>query len=218
MNMSQGQKKLKVTFPSGNSYCYKYPVDTMVAVLNEIGVDRFPDITLESGGRRIITQEVHPDDDKYKKQICDDWWYINKLSNIDYKVYQITEISRCLSLDLTIESGEGLEVTNKAEGKWTKSKKQKLIVIFKEDGTCIDYESYRDVYLACIYKIGANKIARRSFDWKGHPLVTTTNITGKRVQIDTSKWIIMPNTTGDAVKLLTLIALYLDIQLEIKTI
>ena len=216
--MSQGQKKLKVTFPNGNSYCYKYPVDTIVAALNEIGADRFPDITLESSGRRIITQEVHPDDDKYKKHICGDWWYINKLSNTDYKVYQIAEINRCLSLDLMIESGEGLEVTNKANGKHTKSKKQELMVTFKGDGTCIDYESYKDVYRDCVYKLGVNKIARCNLEWKGQPLVTTTDTTGKRTKIDSFKWIVMPNTTKDAVAILKLLASFLKIELEIQTI
>ena len=38
---------LRVTFPNGKVICYKNATSTMIAVLNEIGEEKFPSIKLE---------------------------------------------------------------------------------------------------------------------------------------------------------------------------
>lgn len=56
---------IKVTFLDGTEYCYKSPVNTVLAVLRKIGEEKFPSISLMRGKNRIVSQSYSPEIKKY---------------------------------------------------------------------------------------------------------------------------------------------------------
>lgn len=66
---------IKVTFPDGTEYCYKSPVNTVLAVLRKIGVERFPAITLMRGKNRVVSQLNNSEIKQYVREIIPGWYH-----------------------------------------------------------------------------------------------------------------------------------------------
>ena len=60
---------IKVTFLDGTEYCYKSPVNTVLAVLRKIGEEKFPDISLMRGKNRVVSQSYCKKKKKYIREI-----------------------------------------------------------------------------------------------------------------------------------------------------
>lgn len=210
------RKLLKVTFPNGKSFCYANVTSTMIEVLKEIGVDRFPEITLEMCKLRLVSQEVYPRFKSYMKPICNGW-YLNSQSNTDTKYLQLRAISEALNLDLTLEvSSEFEPMVNPNKEKTTRTK-DKLLVKFP-DGEYVANDSSLDTFLECIWKIGVSDVARRGIEWCGRQLITPYKENNRQVQVDTNRWINVPTTTKERARLLRIIALHVRLNLEIAII
>lgn len=210
------KKLIRVTFPSGKVICYKSTTDTMVAVLQELGGGVISKIKLELCHLPLVSKEIYPKYRKWMKPICDGW-YINTQSNSDSKFLQLKAINDQLSLNLNIKLGddfEAEEVPNKE--KRTKSK-DKLLVKFP-DGQYFANSSTLDTFLEVVWEIGVDNIRRKELSWGGNPLVTTSKMFNNQVQVDSQRWIIVPNTTKDKVKLLRVIGAMLHINMEITSI
>ncbi len=210
------KKLLRVTFPSGKVICYKSTTDTMVAVLQELGEDVISKIELELCHLPIVSKEIYPKYRKWMKPICDDW-YINTQSNSDSKFLELKSINDQLSLNLKLELGADLDAEDKPDKEKRTKSKDKLLVKFP-DGQYFANNSTLDTFLEVVWEIGIDNIKRKDLSWGGNPLITTSKMFNNQVQVDSQRWIIVPNSTRDKIKLLRVIGAMLHINMEISTI
>lgn len=210
------RKLIRVTFPDGKVICYGNVISTFIAVLCEIGSDRFPEINLELCHLPLLAREVYPRYKAWIKPVCDGW-YVNTQSDTGQKYLQLRAISDSLDLGLDVEIGEDFEKQddpNKSRG--TKSK-DSLLVIFP-DGEYIANQNPIDTFLQCLWKIGIEVIMRKGIEWSGNPLITSYQANNRQVQVDANRWATIPNTTKEKAKLLKVIALHLRLDIEIMVI
>lgn len=210
------KKLLRVTFPSGKVICYKSTTDTFVTVLQELGEEVLSKIKLELCHLPLVSKEIYPKYQKWMKTICNGW-YVNTQSNSDSKFLELKAINDQLALNLKIELGDDIEAEeNPNKEKRTKSK-DKLLVKFP-DGQYFANNSALDTFLEVVWEIGIDNIKRKELSWGGNPLVTTSKMFNNQVQVDGQRWIIVPNTTRDKVKLLRVIGAMMHIKMEISSI
>ena len=207
------KKLLRVTFPSGKVICYKSTTDTMVAVLQELGEDVISKIELELCHLPIVSKEIYPKYRKWMKPICDGW-YINTQSNSDSKFLELKSINDQLSLNLKLELGADLDAEDKPDKEKRTKSKDKLLVKFP-DGQYFANNSTLDTFLEVVWEIGIDNIKRKDLSWGGNPLITTSKMFNNQVQVDSQRWIIVPNSTRDKIKLLRVIGAMLHINMEI---
>lgn len=210
------KKLLRVTFPNGKVLCYKNTTETMIATMQELGVDIMSKVKLELCHLPLLSKEIHPKYKEWMKPVCDGW-YLNTQSNSDSKFLQLNAINEQLSLGLTVELGDDFETQDNPNKERRTKTKDKLLVKFP-DGQYFAYNSATDTFLEVIWEIGVDKIKQKEMSWCGKPLITTSKMFNGQVQIDNQRWIIVPNTTKDKVKLLRVIGAILRINMEITSI
>lgn len=210
------KKLLRVTFPNGKVICYKNATSTMIAVLNEIGEEKFPSIKLELCHLPLLSREVYPRYKKDMKPICDGW-YLNAQTNSDGKFLQLKAINDQLGLGLKIETGTDFQ-TQEEPDKERRSKSKDKLLIKMPDGEYVANDSALDTFLEVVWRLGIEDIRKKDLSWGGNPLVTNQKIAKNQVQVDSNRWIIVPNTTKDKVKLLRVIGAMLHIKMEINII
>lgn len=210
------KKLLRVTFPNGKVICYKNATSTMIATLNEIGEYKFPAITLELCHLPLLSREIYPKYKKDMKPICEGW-YLNAQSNSDSKFLQLKAINDQLELGLKIELGADFETQEEPE-KEKRSKSKDKLLIRLPDGEYIANDSALDTFLDAIWHLGIEDIRKKDLSWGGNPLITSKKIANNQVQVDSDRWIIVPNTTKDKVKLLRVISAMLHIKMDINII
>lgn len=210
------KKYLRVTFPNGKKICYKNATSTMIATLKEIGEDKFPLIKLELCHLPLLSREIYP---KYKKDMkpISDGWYLNAQSNSDSKFLQLKAINDQLGLGLKIELGDDFETQEEPE-KEKRSKSKDKLLIKMSDGEYIANDSALETFLEAVWHLGIDDIMRKELSWGGNPLVTRSKMLNNQVQVDSDRWIIVPNTTRDKVKLLRVIGAMLHVKMEINVI
>lgn len=86
------------------------------------------------------------------------------------------------------------------------------------DGEYIANDSALDTFLEVVWQLGIEDIRKKDLSWGGNPLVTNKKIAKNQVQVDSNRWIIVPNTTKDKVKLLRVIGAMLHIKMDINII
>lgn len=210
------KKLLRVTFPNGKVICYKNATSTMIAVLNEIGEEKFPSIKLELCHLPLLSREIYPRYKKDMKPICEGW-YLNAQTNSDGKFLQLKAINDQLDLGLKIETGTDFE-TQEEPDKERRSKSKDKLLIKMPDGEYIANDSALDMFLEVVWQLGIEDIRKKDLSWGGNPLVTNKKIAKNQVQVDSNRWIIVPNTTKDKVKLLRVIGAMLHIKMDINII
>lgn len=210
------KKYLRVTFPNGKIICYKNATSTMIATLNKIGEDKFPLIKLELCHLPLLSREIYPKYKKDMKPICKDW-YLNAQSNSDSKFLQLKAINDQLDLGLKIELGDDFETQEEPE-KEKRSKTKDKLLIKMPDGEYIANDSALDTFLETVWQLGIEEIRKKELSWGTNPLITRTKMFNNQVQIDRDRWIIVPNTTRDKVKLLRVIGAMLHVKMEISVI
>ena len=181
----------------------------MIAVLTEIGSDKFSSIKLELCHLPLLSKEIYSKYEEWMKPVCDGW-YINTQSNSDSKYLQLRSINIQLNLGLSIEVGTEFETQEKPDKEKKSRVKDKLLVKFP-DGDYVANSSALDTYLEVIWKLGIDDIMRRHLTWGGLELITTTQIVNSQVQIGEQRWVIVPNMTKEKVKLLRVIGAMLHI-------
>lgn len=207
---------MRVTFPNGKVICYKNATSTMIAVLNEIGEEKFPSIKLELCHLPLLSREIYPRYKKDMKPICEGW-YLNAQTNSDGKFLQLKAINDQLDLGLKIETGTDFE-TQEEPDKERRSKSKDKLLIKMPDGEYIANDSALDTFLEVVWQLGIEDIRKKDLSWGGNPLVTNKKIAKNQVQVDSNRWIIVPNTTKDKVKLLRVIGAMLHIKMDINII
>lgn len=210
------RKLLRVTFPNGKVLCYKSTTDTMIATMQELGDGVIANIKLLSCHLPLLSKEIYPKYKEWMKPVCNGW-YLNTQSNSDTKFLQLNAINEQLSLGLKIELGEDFVAQdNPNKEKRTRTKGEILVKL--PDGQCFANNSITNTFLELIRGIGIDKIKQKELTWCGKPLITTSKMFNGQVQIDNERWIIVPNTTKDKVKLLRVIGAMLRINMEITSI
>lgn len=210
------RKLLRVTFPNGKVLCYKSTTDTMIATMQELGDDVIANIKLQSCHLPLLSKEIYPKYKEWMKPVCNGW-YLNTQSNSDTKFLQLNAINEQLSLGLKIELREDFVAQdNPNKEKRTRTKGEILVKL--PDGQCFANNSITNTFLELIREIGIDKIKQKELTWCGKPLITTSKMFNGQVQIDNERWIIVPNTTKDKVKLLRVIGAMLRINMEITSI
>ena len=210
------RKLLRVTFPNGKVLCYKSTTDTMIATMQELGDDVIANIKLQSCHLPLLSKEIYPKYKEWMKPVCNGW-YLNAQSNSDTKFLQLNAINEQLSLGLKIELGEDfIAQDNPNKEKRTRTKGEILVKL--PDGQCFANNSITNTFLELIREIGIDKIKQKELTWCGKPLITTSKMFNGQVRIDNERWIIVPNTTKDKVKLLRVIGAMLRINMEITSI
>ena len=210
------RKLLRVTFPNRKVLCYKSTTDTMIATMQELGDDVIANIKLQSCHLPLLSKEIYTRYKEWMKPVCNGW-YLNTQSNSDTKFLQLNAINEQLSLGLKIELGEDfIAQDNPNKEKRTRTKGEILVKL--PDGQCFANNSITNTFLELIREIGIDKIKQKELTWCGKPLITTSKMFNGQVQIDNERWIIVPNTTKDKVKLLRVIGAMLRINMEITSI
>ena len=207
------RKVIRVTFPDGKSLCYRNVTDTFVAVLCEIGAERFPEITLELCHLPLISQEVYPRYKEWMKPVCDGW-YLNSQSNTDQKYIQLRSISETLKLGLKLEIGDDLQPNDNTPKSRGSKTKENMEVKFA-DNEVITNQNALATFLASLEKIGIDTIMRKGFEWKGIPIISNFRLSASQIQIETNRWAFVPNTTKDKAKLLRVISAQLKQPVEV---
>ena len=205
----QPQKKIRVTFPNGESICYRHAKDTVLDVLRRIDSSDYEKIKLETKGERIITNNVSKENEKFKLPIREGWWYIKRGGvDTDNMVLHLIEINRALNLGMRIEQGSDLRVTNTAE-KDKRSVRPKKKVRVHIDNKVFDHESFLVVYRDFVDYVGVDKIAQRNtLSWHNEPWVTTTNMynSSNRAKLGEFKWFVEPRSSKEAYQMINQIA------------
>lgn len=214
---SRAKKKLlRVTFPNGKVICYNNATSTMIAVLNEIGEDRFSSIKLELCHLPLLSKEIYPKYQKDMKPICEGW-YLNAQSNSDTKFLQLKAINEQLELGLKIELGADFKTLEEPE-KERKTRGRDKLLVKMPDGEFIANDSAVETFLEVIWNLGIEDIRKKDLSWSGNPLITSKKMVYNQVQIDNDRWIIVPNTTKEKVKLLRVIGAMLHVKMDINII
>ena len=210
------RKLLRVTFPNGKVLCYKSTTDTMIATMQELGDDVIANIKLQSCHLPLLSKEIYPRYKEWMKPVCNGW-YLNTQSNSDTKFLQLNAINEQLSLGLKIELGEDF-IAQDNPNKEQRTRTKGEILVKLPDGQCFANNSITNTFLELIREIGIDKIKQKELTWCGKPLITTSKMFNGQVRIDNERWIIVPNTTKDKVKLLRVIGAMLRINMEITSI
>lgn len=215
----KAKERLKVTFPDGKTFCMLHPKDTVIAVLKEIGSQRFGEINLERNKRPLIAREIFPELKNYMREVCDGW-YLNCQSDTDEKFLQLSLINKALNLNLSIEKGDFSDIyTTKSPKAANKSKRPKSrLRVTLEDGAVIEEDACANVLIELIRRLGVNEVAARHISWAREDLITTTNTNGRRVEIGDMRWLILPNNLKDAMKLIKILASNLRVKIEVETV
>lgn len=212
--MKRSKTRLKVTFPDGKEFCYKNGIDTMIETLRYIGEEKLRAISWNVGTYPLLVNEIIPRIKNYLKEIIPGWYLnSNGIVDTDSKLLQLKKISDTLNLGLQIEKGDfKTAVTLEKRVKATRPKK-KIVVTF-EDGTVSKYDSPKDTFIDCLYKIGVDRVAAcRNLD-----LFTTTKTNNYQEQIAEFKWVTTPNSAKKAVDVLVIIKKSLNLNIDIKLI
>lgn len=210
------RKLLRITFPNGKVLCYKSTTDTMIATMQELGDEVIANIKLQSCHLPLLSKEIYPKYKEWMKPVCNGW-YLNTQSNSDTKFLQLNAINEQLSLGLKIELGEDF-VAQDNPNKEKRNRTKGEILVKLPDGQCFANNSITNTFLELIREIGIDKIKQKELTWCGKPLITASKMFNGQVQIDNERWIIVPNTTKDKVKLLRVIGAMLRINIEITSI
>lgn len=214
---SRAKKKLlRVTFPNGKVICYNNATSTMIAVLNEIGEDRFSSIKLDLCHLPLLSKEIYPKYQKDMKPICEGW-YLNAQSNSDTKFLQLKAINEQLELGLKIELGADFKTLEEPE-KERKTRGRDKLLVKMPDGEFIANDSALETFLEVIWNLGIEDIRKKDLSWSGNPLIMSKKMVYNQVQIDNDRWIIVPNTTKEKVKLLRVIGAMLHVKMDINVI
>lgn len=211
------RKLLRVTFPNGKVLCYKSTTDTMIATMQELGDGVIANIKLLSCHLPLLSKEIYPKYKEWMKPVCNGWC-LNTQSNSDTKFLQLNAINEQLSLGLKIELGEDFVAQQDNPNKEKRTRTKGEILVKLPDGQCFANNSITNTFLELIREIGIDKIKQKELTWCGKPLITTSKMFNGQVQIDNERWIIVPNTTKDKVKLLRVIGAMLRINMEITSI
>ncbi|MCI1684357.1 MAG: hypothetical protein LKI87_02290 [Prevotella sp.] len=203
-------KKLRVVFPDGDVICYTSATETFVETLKKIGPDALEKVKMVVCHLPMISREVYPRFKEYMRPIGGGW-YVNTQGDTANKYMQLASIAQQLGLELTIDVSSDFKGQRVHRG----SKGMPILEVTFPDGTTIGDASTLDTFLQCVWKIGIDKVERLKLEYGGKPVITTDKEFNGQIQVDNNKWLLVPGSTKDKVKLLKVINIMLHLQLKV---
>lgn len=206
---------IKVTFPNGKTSCYRSPLYTVIDVLRWIGSEHFHEIDFMTGQQKIVTQTVLEPFKKYSKEIEPGWFYIHR-SDTREKTNMLINLNTQFNLNLKIEEGDFKYDRNPVVSGSTRSKYK--ISVTMPDNSIVDYDSFKEVFIECIYQFGPRRLAKAANLQinKNIDLFSPTDLNGDRLKVDDNLYVFLPRTAKEAYTYLNLISKRLRINLQVQ--
>lgn len=203
-------QKLRVTFPDGTVYCYSSVKETMLETLRKIGADQLSKVKLEVCRLPMFTQTPY---ELYKDfmEPIGDGWYVNVQGNTYNHYAQLISINNQLDLGLKIDIGSDIKGERVARG----PKPTVVLEVTLPDHTVIGEESTGETFMQCIWHLGIDAVRRLNIKHGGKDLITSTKLFNGQVQVDENRWLLIPPSLNDKVKILRVIGAMLHINMDI---
>ena len=204
-------QKLRVIFPDGETLCYTSSKETFVQTLRRIGIDRLSTVDIMADGAPMITKTIIPKHQKYMESLGDGW-YVNIGGSTHTKYMRLKSISEKLNLGLIIDKSDDFKGDKVSRG----SKGVSFLQVSFPDGTVIGESNTTETFFETIIKIGIERVEKLNLIYNKKNLITSSQQYNSQVQIAKDKWLVIPASTKDKVKMLNVmnVVLHLGIKIE----
>ena len=203
-------KKLRVRFPNGVVYCYSNSKETFLKTLRRIGSKSLSTIKLEVCHLPMFSKEVYERYQDFMEPIGDGW-YVNTQGDSYTKFMQLKVINEQLNLGLMIDLSEDFVGERVARG----AKGMCVFEVTFPDHTVIGEENTGETFMQCIWHIGIDDVRRLHLQHGGKELITSYKMYKGQVQVDVDRWLVVPASLKDKVKILRVISAMLHIKMDI---
>ena len=204
-------QKLRVVFPDGETLCYTSSKETFVQTLRRIGIDRLSTVDIMADGAPMITKTIIPKHQRHMESLGDGW-YVNIGGSTHTKYMRLKSISEKLNLGLIIDKSDDFKGEKVSRG----SKGVSFLQVSFPDGTIIGEANMTETFFETVIKIGIERVERLNLTHNKKNLITSSQQYNSQVQIAKDKWLVIPASTKDKVKMLNVmnVVLHLGIKIE----
>lgn len=204
-------QKLRVIFPDGETLCFTSSKETFVQTLRRISIDRLSTVDIMADGAPMITKTIIPKHQKYMESLGDGW-YVNIGGSTHTKYMRLKSISEKLNLGLIIDKSDDFKGEKVSRG----SKGVSFLQVSFPDGTVIGESNTTETFFETIIKIGIERVEKLNLIYNKKNLITSSQQYNSQVQIAKDKWLVIPASTKDKVKMLNVmnVVLHLGIKIE----
>ena len=204
-------QKLRVIFPDGETLCFTSSKETFVQTLRRISIDRLSTVDIMADGAPMITKTIIPKHQKYMESLGDGW-YVNIGGSTHTKYMRLKSISEKLNLGLIIDKSDDFKGEKVSRG----SKGVSFLQVSFPDGTVIGESNTTETFFETVIKIGIERVERLNLTHNKKNLITSSQQYSSQIQIAKDKWLLVPGSTKDKVKMLNVmnVVLHLGIKIE----
>ena len=204
-------QKLRVIFPDGETLCFTSSKETFIQTLRRISIDRLSTVDIMADGAPMITKTIIPKHQKYMESLGDGW-YVNIGGSTHTKYMRLKSISEKLNLGLIIDKSDDFKGEKVSRG----SKGVSFLQVSFPDGTVIGESNTTETFFETVIKIGIERVERLNLTHNKKNLITSSQQYNSQVQIAKDKWLVIPASTKDKVKMLNVmnVVLHLGIKIE----
>ena len=204
-------QKLRVIFPDGETLCFTSSKETFIQTLRRISIDRLSTVDIMADGAPMITKTIIPKHQKYMESLGDGW-YVNIGGSTHTKYMRLKSISEKLNLGLIIDKSDDFKGEKVSRG----SKGVSFLQVSFPDGTVIGEANMTETFFETVIKIGIERVERLNLTHNKKNLITSSQQYNSQVQIAKDKWLVIPASTKDKVKMLNVmnVVLHLGIKIE----
>lgn len=204
-------QKLRVIFPDGETLCFTSSKETFVQTLRRISIDRLSTVDIMADGAPMITKTIIPKHQKYMESLGDGW-YVNIGGSTHTKYMRLKSISEKLNLGLIIDKSDDFKGEKVSRG----SKGVSFLQVSFPDGTVIGESNTTETFFETIIKIGIKRVEKLNLIYNKKNLITSSQQYSSQIQIAKDKWLLVPGSTKDKVKMLNVmnVVLHLGIKIE----
>lgn len=204
-------QKLRVIFPDGETLCFTSSKETFVQTLRRISIDRLSTVDIMADGAPMITKTIIPKHQKYMESLGDGW-YVNIGGSTHTKYMRLKSISEKLNLGLIIDKSDDFKGEKVSRG----SKGVSFLQVSFPDGTVIGESNTTETFFETIIKIGIERVEKLNLIYNKKNLITSSQQYSSQIQIAKDKWLLVPGSTKDKVKMLNVmnVVLHLGIKIE----
>lgn len=206
-------QKLRVVFPDGETLCFTSSKETFIQTLRKIGIDRLSTVDIMADGEPMITQTINPKHQKQMETLCDGW-YVNIGGSTHTKYMRLKSISEKLNLGLIIDKSDDFVGEKVSRG----SKGVSFLQVTFPDGTVIGESNMTETFFETVIKIGIDRVEKLNLAHNQKTLITTSQKYSSQVQIAKDKWLVIPGSTKDKVKMLNVMNVMLHLGMNIEFI
>ena len=204
-------QKLRVIFPDGETLCFTSSKETFIQTLRRISIDRLSTVDIMADGAPMITKTIIPKHQKYMESLGDGW-YVNIGGSTHTKYMRLKSISEKLNLGLIIDKSDDFKGEKVSRG----SKGVSFLQVSFPDGTVIGESNTTETFFETVIKIGIERVEKLNLTHNKKNLITSSQQYNSQVQIAKDKWLVIPASTKDKVKMLNVmnVVLHLGIKIE----